>query len=83
LITTNCAIFGLVLINVLNAYSFIESIVFAFGAGAGFTLALILMASIRERLQESKVPAILDGVPIALIVAGLLALAFTGFAGWV
>lgn len=83
LITTNCAILGLALLNVVNGYNFIESLVFSIGAGAGFTLALIIMSGIRERLDLADVPESLKGIPIALIVAGLLALAFGGFSGMV
>ena len=83
LITTNCAILGLALLNVLNNYTFIESLVFSIGAGAGFTLALIIMSGIRERLELADVPEALKGIPIALIVAGLLALAFGGFSGMI
>ena len=81
LITTNCAILAVTLLLVLKEYNFIESLVFAFGAGVGFTLALIIMSGIREKLDESKVPEPLRGVPVALIIAGILALAFSGFAG--
>jgi electron transport complex protein RnfA len=81
LITTNCAILGLVLLNVIKNYNFLESITFAFGAGFGFTLALAIMSGIRERLELAEIPEPLREVPIALIVAGLLALAFGGFAG--
>jgi len=81
LITTNCAILGAALLYVLKEYSFIESTVFAIGAGSGFTLALLLMSGIREKLDEKKVPAALRGVPLALIIAGILALAFAGFSG--
>lgn len=79
LITTNCAILGVTLLMVLEGYNFIESTVFSIGAGAGFTLALLLMSGIRERLELADVPKALKGVPIALIVAGILALAFSGF----
>lgn len=81
LITTNCAILGLTLFMVLRKYYFIEAVVFGLGAGIGFTLALIIMAGIREELDLADVPAPLKGASIALIIAGLLALAFMGFAG--
>lgn len=81
LITTNCAILGLAFFATQRQYSFIESIVFALGAGGGFTLALTLMASIREELELADVPKALRGAPITLIVAGILAMAFMGFAG--
>ncbi len=81
LITTNCAILGLTLFQVLREYSFIESIAFGLGAGAGFTLALMIMAGIREELEFADIPESLQGAPITLLVAGMLALAFMGFAG--
>ncbi len=81
LITTNCAILGLALFADLREYGYVESLVFALGAGAGFTLALVIMAGIREELEFADVPAALRGPGITLVVAGLLALAFMGFAG--
>lgn len=81
LITTNCAILGVTILNVMNNYNFVESIVYSFGAGAGFLMALVIMSGIRERLELADTPAALRGVPIALIVAGILALAFGGFGG--
>jgi len=83
LITTNCAILGLALLNVLKNYDLLRAIIFGLGAGLGFTLALLLMAGIRQRLVFADVPRCLKGVPIALIVAGLLSLAFFGFSGLV
>jgi electron transport complex protein RnfA len=84
LITTNCAILGLCLfLNVWGTDNFPEAAVLSFGAGIGFTLAICIMAGIREQLRFSDVPACLDGAPITLITAGLLALAFMGFAGMV
>lgn len=83
LITTNCAILGLALFIVLKDYSFVESIFFGVGAGAGFTLAISIMAGIREELDLADVPKSFRGAPITLIVAGLLALAFMGFAGMI
>ncbi len=81
LITTNCAIMGLALFAVAKEYSFIEGIIYAVGAGAGFTLALVIMAGIREELEIAKVPRYFKGAGITMIVAGCLALAFMGFAG--
>ncbi len=81
LITTNCAILGLALFMVLKEYSFIESLFFAFGAGGGFTLALLIMSGIREDLEIADLPECLKGAGIALIIAGLLALSFMGFSG--
>ena len=81
LITTNCAILGMALLIPLNGYNFIESLVFGFGAGVGFTLAIVLIAGLRERLQFSEVPEVLRGVPITLIIAGIMAMAFMGFSG--
>jgi Na+-translocating ferredoxin:NAD+ oxidoreductase subunit A len=83
LITTNCAILGLGLLLVMREYSFLQSIVFGIGAGAGFTLALTVMAAIREELELADVPQAFKGAPITLIVAGILALAFMGFAGMI
>lgn len=81
LITTNCAILGLALFGALRGYSFIENVVFGIGAGIGFTLALVIMAGIREELELADVPECLRGAAITLIIAGCLALAFMGFAG--
>ncbi len=81
LITTNCAILGLALFAVLREYTFLESIFFGVGAGVGFTIALVIMAGIREELEFADVPQSLQGAPMTLLVAGMLALAFMGFAG--
>jgi len=81
LITTNCIILAVPLINAGEGYSFIESLAFGFGSGLGFALALIIMASIREKLELAEVPGPFKGLPISFIVAGLIALAFTGFSG--
>lgn len=81
LITTNCAILG-VAINVINfGYDLVESSVYAVATALGFTLAMVLFAGIREQLEITNVPAAMKGVPIALVVAGLLAMAFMGFSG--
>ncbi len=81
LITTNCAVLGVSLLNINENYNFIESIVNGAAAGVGFTLVLVLMAGIRERLEYSKVPNSMKGMPISFIVAGCMALAFLGFSG--
>ncbi|MDP3296312.1 MAG: Rnf-Nqr domain containing protein [Thermodesulfovibrionia bacterium] len=81
LITTNCVILAVPLINARDKYSFIESLAFGMGAGIGFSLALIIMASIREKLELADVPHAFKGLPIAFVVAGLIALAFAGFSG--
>ncbi len=83
LITTNCAIMGLALFISLKNYTFLEGIFYALGAGIGFTLAIVLMAGIREDFDLADVPKSMRGVPITLITAGLLALAFMGFAGMI
>jgi len=82
LITTNCAVLGVVLLNVQNDYNFIESVTYGVTGGLGFLLAIVLFASVRERLElVSEPPKCFRGFPIALITAGLMALAFGGFAG--
>ncbi len=81
LITTNCIILAVPLINADEKYSFIQSLSFGLGSGIGFGLALIIMASIRERLELADVPKSFQGMPIAFIVTGLIALAFLGFSG--
>jgi electron transport complex protein RnfA len=82
LITANCAIFGVTLINIRDEYTFIGSIVNSLGAGAGFTLALLLLAGIREKYEASPdVPELFKGFPLALFSAGLMSIAFMGFMG--
>ena len=81
LITTNCAVLGVVLVNVQNEYSFLLSVVNGVAGGLGFTLAIVLFASVRERVNKAQCPECFKGFPIALIAAGLLALAFMGFSG--
>jgi len=81
LITTNCAVIGIALFQTAREYSFSQSLVFALGGGGGFTLALVLMASLRERLQLSNVPTVVQGTALSLMLAGILSLAFMGFAG--
>ncbi|MBW2974823.1 RnfABCDGE type electron transport complex subunit A [Candidatus Woesearchaeota archaeon] len=79
LITTNCSILGVALLNVQDNYSFIAALVFGISAGTGFLLALLLMSGIRERLELSKVPKAFSGLPIAFIVASLMSMAFLAF----
>jgi electron transport complex protein RnfA len=81
LITTNCAILGLAIFQTNRGYGFLQGLVFAVGAGLGLTLALVLMASIRETIEFSDVPGIAKGTGLVLIIAGTLSLAFMGFAG--
>ena len=81
LITTNCAILGLALFQTNREYNFVQSLSFAVGAGAGFTLALLLMSGIRERLELSDVSSVVKGAALTLMVAGMLSMAFMGFAG--
>jgi len=81
LITTNCAVLGIPLLNVSLRHNFLESLLFGFGSAVGFTLALILFAGIRERLEAADVPIHFRGTAIAMITAGLMSLAFMGFAG--
>ncbi len=81
LITTNCAVLGVALLNVQNNYNFIESVVYGITGGLGFLLAIYLFATVRERVQFSDYPKCFEGFPIALITAGLMALAFMGFSG--
>ncbi len=83
LITTNCAVLGVALLNVQDSHSFIESALYGMGSAAGFTLALVLFASLRERVDVADVPSIFKGNAIALITASLMALAFMGFSGLV
>ncbi len=81
LITTNCVVLGITLINASNNYSIVQSMVSAVGGGLGFTLVLIIMSGIRERLELGETPKSLRGLPIAFVIAALLALAFMGFSG--
>lgn len=81
LISTNCIILAVPLINAGEKYSFIQSLAFGLGSGLGFALALVIMASIRERLELAEVPAPFKGLPMAFVITGLIALAFTGFSG--
>ena len=82
LITTNCAVLGVALLNIQEGLNFIETVVNGFSVAIGFTLALVLLAGIRERLEYASVPRPFKGVPIAFVSAGLLAMAFMGFSGF-
>ena len=82
LITTNCAVLGVALLNIQNGYSFIESLVYGVTGGIGFTVAILLFSSVRERLEDCDCPKAFRGFPIALIAAGLLALSFMGLSGF-
>ena len=81
LITTNCAVLGVALTNVQNGYDFLQSILAGFGTAVGYTLAIVLLASIRTRIHEEDIPAPLRGAPIVLISAALMSIAFMGFSG--
>lgn len=81
LITTNCAVLGVTLINVQRSYTLFQTLAFSFWSAMGFTLAIFLFAGVRERLETSAIPKYLQGFPIALITAGLIAMAFLGFQG--
>lgn len=83
LITTNCAVLGVALLNINEQHDFVESLVYGFGAAVGFSIVLVLFASMRERLAVSDVPTPFKGAAIAMITAGLMSLAFMGFAGLV
>ena len=83
LITTNCAVLGMAILTIQKDYNFLEAIVFALSAGVGFTIALLLMAGVRERLEMADVPKPFAGTAAAYVTAGLLSLAFMGFSGMV
>jgi len=83
LITTNCAVLGVALLNVGASNSFLQSAVYGFGAAVGFSFVLVLFSGIRERIESADVPIVFQGVPIALITAGLMSMAFMGFIGLV
>ena len=82
LITTNCAVLGVALLNIQEGYSFIESLIYGVTGGIGFTLAIVLFSSVRERLEDCDCPRAFKGFPLALIAAGLLALSVMGFSGF-
>ena len=81
LITTNCAVLGIALTNVQNGYGLLTSVVNGFATAAGFAISIIILAGIRERMEHSDIPKAFQGMPIVLIAAGLMAIAFSGFAG--
>ena len=81
LITTNCAVLGAALLNIQNGYSFVESLAYGFASAAGFTLAIVIFAGVRIRVSFADVPKSFKGIPIAMIAAGLIAMAFSGFSG--
>ncbi len=81
LITTNCAVLGVAILNVQNSYNLLESVVNGIGTSVGFTIAIVIMAGIRERIEYNDIPESLQGTPIVLVTAGLMAIAFFGFAG--
>jgi len=83
LITTNCAVLGVALLNIQHEHTLLQSAVYGFGAAIGFSLVLVLFAAMRERLAAADIPAVFQGTPIALITAGLMSMAFMGFAGLV
>jgi Na+-translocating ferredoxin:NAD+ oxidoreductase subunit A len=81
LITTNCAVLGVALLNVQEGHSFVQSLLYGFGSAIGFSMVLVMFAGLRERLAVAQVPAAFKGPPVAFVVAGFLSLAFMGFAG--
>lgn len=81
LITTNCAVLGVTLLNIENNYSFVEAVLNGFGGGVGFMVALLLFAGVRERIENNDVPSAFKGLPITLVAAGLVSLSFFGFSG--
>ncbi len=81
LITTNCAVLGVALTNVQDGYGFVESVVAGFGTAVGYTIAIVLLAGIRERIDESAIPAPFRGAPVVLLSAALMSIAFMGFSG--
>ncbi len=82
LITTNCAVLGVALLNITNEYNFLFSVVYGFTAGVGFLLAIVLLSLVRERIEYCDIPEPFRGFPIALIASGLLSVAFMGFSGF-
>lgn len=83
LITTNCAVLGVTILNVDNGYTFVESVVCAVGAGLGFMLAMVLFSGVRRRVEDAKPPKCFDGLPITLVAASIVSLSFMGFGGMI
>ena len=83
LITTNCAVLGVAILNIDSGYTFWESLVNSFGAGVGFLVAMVMFAGVRERLESCEIPKFLEGLPITLVAASLVSLSFLGFTGLV
>ena len=81
LITTNCAVLGVALINVTKSYNFVQSVVNGIGISVGFTIAIVMLAGVREKIEHNDVPYSFQGSPIVLITSGLMAIAFFGFSG--
>lgn len=81
LITTNCVVLGVAILNVQNGYNLIETIVNSLAASVGFTMAIVSLASVREKLQFADIPKVIQGVPLAVLALGLMSIAFMGFAG--
>ena len=81
LITTNCAVLGVTILNIDNNYTFVESIVCAVGAGVGFMLAMVLFSGVRKRLEEANPPKCFEGLPITLVAAAFTSISFMGFGG--
>lgn len=81
LITTNCAVLGITMLNITNGFNFLQSIINALGAGLGFLLAMLLFSGVRERMETADVPEFLKGLPITLVAAALVSMSFLGFAG--
>lgn len=81
LITTNCAVLGVALLNVQNSYSILQGVVYGLGTAIGFTIAIVILAGIREKIEDNDISPAFQGMPIVLVTAGLMAIAFSGFAG--
>jgi len=83
LITTNCAVLGVTILNIDNSYTFLQSLVNSLGAGLGFMLAMVIFVGVRMRIAEARLPEAFDGLPATLVAAAIVAIAFGGFAGMV